>query len=228
MIKNSDIDRVEEELSRKGITVPEFQRQLGIQSQHWNNWKKRGIPGNRIIDIANRLDITANWISTGNKTYKNKKEASKPEISSNINAYEVRQLAEFKKIPVVGTAQLGDNAHWTEIDYPAGFGDGALKYPSNDQNAYALRCIGDSMKPRIKDGEFVIIEPNTPPIPGDEVLIKSIDGRVMVKTFLYEREGRIYLMSVNELHPPQSFAREEIEKIHHVAAIVKKALFRCD
>jgi phage repressor protein C with HTH and peptisase S24 domain len=24
----------------------------------------------------------------------------------------------------------------------------------------ALRCTGDSMKPRIKDGEYVVVEPN--------------------------------------------------------------------
>jgi hypothetical protein len=43
---------------------------------------------------------------------------------------------------------------------------GLRRYPSRDPNAYALRVKGDSMRPRIKPGEFVLVEPNTPPQPG--------------------------------------------------------------
>jgi len=32
-------------------------------------------------------------------------------------------------------------------------------------------------------------------------------------------------MSVNEAHPPQAFALEEIDKIHPIVAIVKKLLW---
>lgn len=84
------------------------------------------------------------------------------------------------------------------------------------------------MKPRIKDGEFVIIEPNSEAIPGDEVLLKTKDGRVMVKTFLYRRDKRVHVMSVNDAHQPQSFDLSEIDKIHPVAAIVKKALWHSE
>ncbi len=134
-------------------------------------------------------------------------------------------LGEFSAIPVVGSAQLGDNGHWSELEYPVGFGDGHITYPTRDKNAYALRCHGDSMKPRIRDGEFVIVEPNSEPIPGDEILLKTHDGRVMVKTLLYQRDDKVHVMSVNEAHPPQAFNLAEIDKIHLVAAIAKKALW---
>lgn len=135
------------------------------------------------------------------------------------------RIGTYSKIPVIGSAQLGDNGHWSELEYPVGHGDGYILYPTKDLNAYALRCVGDSMKPRIRDGEFVIVEPNAEPIPGDEILLKTVDGRVMVKTFLYRRDGRVHVMSINEAHQPQSFDLAEIDKIHPVAAIVKKALW---
>ena len=135
------------------------------------------------------------------------------------------ELGGFREVPVVGSAQLGDNGYWTEIEYPVGYGDGHIKYPTKDKNAYALRCVGDSMKPRIRDGEFVVIEPNSEPIPGDEVLLKTIDGRVMVKTLLYQRNDRVHVMSINESHPPQSFDIHQIQSIHPVVAIVKSALW---
>lgn len=129
-------------------------------------------------------------------------------------------------VPVVGTAQLGDNAHWSEMDFPVGHGDGYIDFPVRDPGTYALRCKGDSMVPRIKDGEFVVVEPGADPIPGDEVLVKARDGRVMVKIYLYRRDGRLHLMSINEAHPPLSIPLAEVDKIHPVLAIIKKNLWR--
>lgn len=133
---------------------------------------------------------------------------------------------DWKPIPVVGMAQLGDNGHWADLEYPVGHGEGYIDFPSRDPNAYALKCVGDSMRPRIRDGEFVIVEPNHPIEPGDDVLVKSKDGRVMVKTFLYQRAGRAHLISINEAHPPMAFADEEIEKMHYVAATARPSMWR--
>lgn len=127
------------------------------------------------------------------------------------------------KIPVVGTAQLGDDGYWAEMDYPAGHGDGSVRHYTDDPNAYALRCRGLSMMPRIRDGEFVIVEPNHTPRPGDDVLVKHVDGRVMVKRFLYERDGMIHLESINAAFPAHDFPLEDIEVFHFVRGIAMKS-----
>lgn len=131
-----------------------------------------------------------------------------------------------KRIPVLGMAQLGDNGFWAEVEYPVGHGDGYLDFPSRDRDAYGIRCVGDSMLPRIKDGEFVVIEPNHPVENGDEVLVKAKDGRVMIKILLYQRGGRTHLMSVNTEHAPLAIDTEKIERLHYVAAIVKPSMWR--
>lgn len=123
------------------------------------------------------------------------------------------------RIPVVGHARLGDNGHFVELEYPVGHGDGYIDLPTRDPNAYALRCVGDSMKPRIRNGEFVVVEPNRAIANGDEVLVKAADGRVMVKQFLYRRDGRVHLLSVNEAHPPMALDEHEVEAMHCVVAI---------
>lgn len=80
------------------------------------------------------------------------------------------------------------------------------------------------MKPRIRHGEFVIIEPNHSVSPGDEVLVKSVTGKVMVKQLAYIRDGLVHLDSVNEKHPRISFQQSEVLSILYVAAIAKSAL----
>lgn len=131
----------------------------------------------------------------------------------------------FIGVPVVGTAQLGDNGHHCELEYPVGHGDGAVRWLTNDRNAYALRCKGESMKPRVRHGEFVVIEPAHACNSGDEVLVKLKDGRVMVKQLAYSRDGLVHFDSVNESFPRISVAEAEIDVIQYVAGIAKSGLW---
>lgn len=132
-----------------------------------------------------------------------------------------------QSVPIVGRAKLGDqDCYFAELEYPVGIGEGAIEWPTKDPNAYALRCVGDSMKPRIKHGEFVIVEPNHKVHPGDEVVIKDKHDRVMVKQFVYENAGRDYFASVNEAYAPFSLEPADILFIHYIAGIAKSALHR--
>ena len=84
------------------------------------------------------------------------------------------------------------------------------------------------MQPRIKDGEYVVVEPGHAVENGDEVLLKSHDGRVMVKTLAYKRDGHAHLLSINQSHATVKIPLEQIEHMHFVAAIVKASAWRPD
>lgn len=128
----------------------------------------------------------------------------------------------WRRVPVVGTTQLGDNGHWTEIEYPVGHGDGYIDWPTSDSSAYALRCRGNSMAPRVKHGEFVVCEPSVEPFAGDEVLVKATDGRVMVKELVAIRDGMVRLLSVNEDHPPILIPLVDVAVMHYVSGIARR------
>ncbi len=130
----------------------------------------------------------------------------------------------YVRAPVMGCAQLGSEGHWVSVENNSGYIEGYIRWPSHDPEVFALRCSGDSMKPRIKDGEYAVVEPNHNYLPGDEVLVVTKDGQVMIKTFLYERDGAVLLMSINEEHPPLRFSLQDIERIQYVAGIAKPSL----
>ena len=170
--------------------------------------------------IEQALHLDRGWLDiTGDAELSARGEAAL--APDNVQLETARLYPSGNRVPVVGTAQLGDHGHFVELEYPVGHGDGWVDLFSNDPNAYALRCRGDSMKPRIQAGEFVVVEPNQQAAPGDEVLVKAKDGRVMVKRYLYRRDGRVHLLSVNEAHGPTAIDEEDIEAMHYVAAIVK-------
>lgn len=128
-------------------------------------------------------------------------------------------------VPVVGHAQLGTQGYFEEIDFPVGHGDGYLRIHSDDPNAYGLRVSGDSMHPRIKNGEYVLIEPNKPFHAGDEVMVRTLDGQAMIKEFIYLRDGMYRFDSVNQNHPPIHIPQGEVSKVHLVGGILKSSRF---
>jgi phage repressor protein C with HTH and peptisase S24 domain len=128
-------------------------------------------------------------------------------------------------VPVVGTARGGEDGYYVEIEYPTGAGDGYVRYPIRHQNTYALRVKGDSMRPRIQPGEYVIVEPDSIPAPGDEVIVKTRQGRTMVKRLASRRGGQVELLSINDNHKPLTIETTDIEFIHVVAGIAKPSLF---
>lgn len=200
-----------------------------VTDQMMTNWKKRGVSKEGRLSASSILGIRPKWLEDGTGPMRDAESALTSALAGQTAHYGTAELgprlSSPTQVPVVGTAQLGDNGFWSELEYPEGYGDGYVMAWTHDENAYAIRCRGDSMCPRIKDGEFVVVAPNTAPIPGDEVLVKHIDGRVMVKQFLYEREGRLHLMSINEAYPKHSFPLEEIELFHAVIGILKRSMW---
>jgi phage repressor protein C with HTH and peptisase S24 domain len=206
----------------EGLDQVKLGEAAGVTKGTVNQWLSGQIKSLKLeyaVGIQERYGYNAVWLVMD-------KGEKKVKITHSSDPFDPVPLPPGKRIPVVGMASLGDNGFWADLEYIQGHGDGYLDFPSQDPNAYSIRCKGDSMQPRIKDGEFVVIEPAHIVEPGDEVLVKARDGRVMVKTFLYERAGRTHLSSVNENHAPIIIEKEQIEKMHYVGAIVKNAYWR--
>lgn len=86
--------------------------------------------------------------------------------------------------------------------------------------AYAVRVRGDSMRPRIRNGEYVIAEPSFLPKPGQDVVVKLKDGRAMVKELLFSNEDEVILGTANDEIAPLMLPLEIIQSIHVVSAIM--------
>jgi phage repressor protein C with HTH and peptisase S24 domain/plasmid maintenance system antidote protein VapI len=184
----------------------------------WLSGKTTQIGVDHAVALQETFGVNSVWLMLG--------KGSRTTTVRYNDPYEPIPITRWRAIPVVGRAQLGDNGNWADMEYPVGHGDGYIDFPTKDPDAYALKCEGDSMRPRIKDGEFVVIEPNQEIQPGDEVLVKSKDGRVMVKEFMYKRTGRTHLISANDAHKPIILPDGEIEKMHFVRAICRPSSWR--
>lgn len=105
---------------------------------------------------------------------------------------------------------------------------GWLNIYVEDADCYGLRIKGDSMWPRINSGEFLLIEPGTTVRAGDEVLVKTIDGRNMIKVLAYERDGEYQFTSINQALRPVTYSHHEIASLEYIAGILKQTYFVAD
>ncbi|WP_196494161.1 XRE family transcriptional regulator [Burkholderia stagnalis] len=222
LISGEGRQRTQEMLAETGLDASAFAARAGVPEKHVLAWLEDGGPIT-IEDAAavqKEFGFNSAWVFAG----------VGEKLASALHDYEFRPrpLGKRKALAVVGMAQLGDNGYWADIEFAVGHGDGYIDWPTSDPDAYALRCEGESMKPRIKNGEYVIVEPNHSVQPGDEVLVKAKDGRVMVKEFAYQASGAFTFLSVNEAHGKITLREEQVEKIHYVAGIAKRSMWRPD
>lgn len=117
----------------------------------------------------------------------------------------------------MGTAQLGPEGYWSGLDDSEGW----VESYSRDEDAYALRLKGDSMAPAIRDGWIAICEPNHRLVPGEYVMVCTVDGQSMVKELLFDNGESVSLMSVNSAYGERrTIPWKDIDRIHYVGNIL--------
>jgi repressor LexA len=114
----------------------------------------------------------------------------------------------------------------------AGFGTDAQNriieliplYIVNEQEAAETICItvrGDSMHPRIEDGDIVQVHKQDTAETGDIVVI--LDGdEAFVKRFIHGKNG-VILESFNPAYPPMKFTKEESNRLR-IVGVVKRII----
>ncbi len=122
-----------------------------------------------------------------------------------------------RSVPLIGFAQAGSDGFFDDAGFPVGKGWDEVPLPSmKDENAYALRISGDSMKPAYRDGDIIVVSPNADVRRGDRVVVKTRDGEVMVKELRRRTMKVVELASLNPAHKDRVFDARDIEWIARV------------
>lgn len=214
-------ERIAEIMAAANLTVGQIAELTGVSSSAVTQWKDgptKTIKASPATKLAAKTGYSAIWISTGEGAKRLAPQHSS--ISSEVG--DRIELREMRKIPVVGEVKGGDDGYLEELEYPVGHGEGFVLYPTNDPNAYAVRVRGDSMHPRYRAGEFVIVEPNIEAQEGDDVVVACTNGKKMLKQLNWRRDGEIQLLSINNGYGPLTVYEHEIQAIQLVAGRARR------
>lgn len=185
--------------------------------QHLLDEEKNAKSSKYLPRIASVLGCDVIWLSDG---------TGKAPSMGGLPLQEVEDAPKLKKgqlVPVVGEVMGGKEGVLEEYAYPVGHGDGYVEYPSSDPHVYALRVRGDSMHPRYRAGEFVVIEPSIEPQDGDDVVVICVDGRKLLKQLNWLRSDELQLLSINNGYEPLTLKRSEVASLQLVAGRARRS-----
>ena len=116
-----------------------------------------------------------------------------------------------RAVPLIGFAEAGAGGFFDDGGYPVGKGWDEIPFPAvTDENAYALEISGSSMEPVYRDGTVIIVSPAASIRRGDRVVVKTVDGEVMVKELKRRTAKTIELRSINVEHGDRSLSARDV------------------
>lgn len=121
-------------------------------------------------------------------------------------------------IPVVaeGEASPQPNLFWDEDGLKSDVEDRISRpFDVRDPRAYGVRVRGDSMSPRYKPGEVLVVSPSSDVEDGDEVYVALLTGERLLKTARRMPGGWI-LESENRAYPSRVVKKSEIGTMHRI------------
>lgn len=202
MLKHADIWAAIDALARDhGLTASALARRAGLDPTTFNKSKRITREGKprwpSTESVAKVLDATG---------------ASLADLVGYVTGGTAAPAAApASTIPLIGFAQAGDRGFFDDAGYPVGGGWDEIPFPEiGDQHAYAVEVSGDSMEPLYRDGDVVIVSPGASVRRGDRVVVKTVEGEVMVKQLVRQSARRIELASLNPLHPGRSLDTEQV------------------
>lgn len=117
---------------------------------------------------------------------------------------------EFKEIPVIGKVAAG---------IPISAQEDIIGSVVTDKNVFALRIKGDSMSPRIMDGDVVLVRRQDYAEDGD-LVIAMIDGEATCKILKKSRKS-VSLVPFNAAYTPLVYFGAEAEDLRILGKVVE-------
>lgn len=149
-------------------------------------------------DIRQVFGMPEKITGTGNiyEKYIPRTPAITPEDYANMGAVPLTPSNTIK-LPILadcpaGLPEFSDRDVEMFVDIPR------FMFPGAD---FVVKCIGDSLEPEIKKGDFCVIRKMTEPLDAKPMLVKTPDG-ICMKIVRKDKKGKTWLCSLNPNYKP--------------------------
>lgn len=188
-------DRIREKRESLGMSQEELAKKLGYKSRSSINkieTDARNLTQSKIKSIADALLTTPSYIMGWDEP--------KEEIPSNF-----KPMPEMRQIPRVGRIACGEPITAEENI------EGYDETPAGWHADFSLLCVGDSMSPKIEDGDIVAIRCQSQVNNGEIAAVRIGDEATLKMVFIHQ--DYVELRPVNPSYPSIIRRLEEMEEI---------------
>lgn len=175
----------------RGLNQEELSKRLHIHRNSLVRYERgeRGIDVDLLVRIADELEVSFHWLVTGEGEME-----KLPDVSES-------ERLPTRWIPVLGSVPAGFPRNTDELIMgylPVSAAE--VKHPQ----AFALVVGGNSMEPRLSEGDRVIVCPDPSP-PNRAIVVVLIDGETTIKELKITTQGEKsvhILVPANSDYPP--------------------------
>lgn len=203
------MERLEEILKEKKMSRRKLEREAGLGVGTVAKWKMFDPILQNIQKVADVLDVSVAWL-TGESDFRSEQDALIQKWNDQMSAGlpdEVRRIEAGIRIPVLGSVPCGiptdaieflDTEEWEEIS----------EKMSRSGRFFGLKVKGDSMIPRIREGDTLIVKIQPDAESGD-IVIARVNGDEACCKRLIKQEDGIVLQSFNPCYAPMYFSNDK-------------------
>ncbi len=208
--------RIREARENKGLDQATLANKLDLATRTLQRWEK----GEQVPDamtlakIGELTETLAHWLLTGEGAmYAHQNGGHERSGEEGLSAFRRVKLV---RIPMLSSVPGGRP---NLIFHP----DHIEKYITvddvKDANAFALKVDGNSMSPRIENGDVIIVSPKREVRNGDICVIRVNDEDTLKKVIF--ENGYVHLVPLNLSFEPVSVKKRDVAFIWRVVKVIK-------
>lgn len=204
------LDRINELCKEKGISRRQMEREAGLGTGSTSKWKGQFRPNQASMKkLSEYFGVSVAYLQ-GESEFRTEQDAIiqgwNKTFDADALADETKRFEKGQLIPVIGNVVAGipieaveEILDWEEI---------SVKLARTGE-FFGLKIQGDSMSPRILEGDVVIVKQQPDAESGDIVIAKVNGDDACCKRLIKNKDG-ITLQSLNPNYAPMYFSREDI------------------
>lgn len=211
-----NINKVKRLSKEKGIKQGFLCSQLGMTYAYLNDVAKgkSTMPEERIKKIADVLGTTYEYLTDQTDDPNPHPNKKTPEITSNADIISTGK--NIYMIPLFENVSAGFGAYADDhiTDYiPMYFSN-----PAEANESIFITVRGDSMYPKIENGDSVLIHKQSSVDSGTIAVVLLDEDEALVKRVVYDKDW-IELHSINPMYPPMRFEGADVLRIQVLGAV---------
>ena len=216
--------RIKERRELLNLSQEELALKLGYKSRSTINKIESGINDitqSKVVEFAKVLQTTPAYLMGWEENEQKKLDRQNISLKSNISAVyndNIHMIPVFESVSAgFGAYASSDILEYTPIYIPC-------QYEAD--NTICIKVTGDSMYPKIEDGDIIQVYKQDSVDSGSIAVILLDDDEGLVKK-VYYGDDWIELHSINPMYPIMRFEKEDVTRLR-VVGLVRKIIKNCN